>query len=353
MAGSIGQANHGRGLDVQHRTTPLAAEERAEVSVVVCTHSAERRQMLEDLIGSIASGSLQPREVVLVVDRNPALLEDLSAQQWPLPVRVLASAGSGLAAARNTGWQALESPLVAFIDDDAVASDGWLLELAAAFDEYQADVIGGHLEPRWTGGEPAWFSPSLGWVVGCSYVGMPDLPARVRNVIGCNMLIRRSLLERLGGFNTSFGRTGGGLAGAEETELCVRANQLGAVVMLIAGASVEQILPAQRGRLAYALRRGWDEGHSKQQLRSLHGRAVLGTETRYARGLLREAGTRFVTGIRRRETRELRRVIAVMAVLSSTTLSFLRYTLTSEAMAATAALRGPRRLIPKRVDHDA
>lgn len=352
MAGSIGEANRG-GLDEQHRTTPLGAVERPEVSVVVCTHSAERRQMLEDLIGSIASGSLQPRDVVLVVDRNPALLEELSSHRWPLPVRVLASSGSGLAAARNTGWQALQSPLVAFIDDDAVASSGWLHELVAAFDQYGADVIGGHLEPRWIGGEPAWFSPSLGWVVGCSYEGMPNVPARVRNVIGCNMLIRRSLLERLGGFNTSFGRTGGGLAGAEETELCIRANQLGAVVMLIGGASVEQILPAQRGRLAYALRRGWDEGHSKQQLMSLHGRAVLGTETRYARGLLREAGARFMTGIRRRETRELRRAVAVLAVLSSTTLSLVGYTLTSEAMAATVALHGPRRLIPERVDHDA
>lgn len=324
----------------------------AEVSVVVCTHSAERRQMLEDLIRSIASGSLQPREIVIVVDRNPPLLEELQARRWEIPVRVLANSGSGLSAARNTGWQALQSNVVAFIDDDAVASSAWLDELVAAFGQYKADILGGQLEPRWSGGEPAWFSPSLGWVVGCSYDGMPRLPARVRNVIGCNMLIRRSLLEQLGGFNTSFGRTGGRLSGAEETELCIRANQQGAVVMLIPGASVDQILPAARGRFAHFLRRAWDEGHSKQQLRTLHGRAVLGTETRYARGLLREAGARFLTGVRRRQIRELQRAFAVLAVLSSTTISFLGHSLTSAASSATVTLRGPRTLVPTRVEHD-
>jgi len=346
MGGSTGEAIRGRGLDEDRRLVPRV-ETGPEVSIVVCTHTAERRRMLEDLIRSIASGSLQPREVVIVVDRNPPLLDALRAQRWPLPVRLLASSGSGLSAARNTGWQALQSALVAFIDDDAVASGDWLRELVAAFQQYQADVIGGRLEPRWSGGEPAWFSPSLGWVVGCSYDGMPRVPALVRNVIGCNMLIRRALLERLGGFNTSFGRTGGGLAGAEETELCIRANHLGAVVMLIPGASVEQILPAARGRFAYFLRRGWDEGHSKQQLRALHGRVVLGTETRYARGLLQEVRARCVTAMRRRQIRELQRAFAVLAVLSSTTISFLGHSLTSAAISATVTLRGPRTLVPK------
>lgn len=351
MGGPI-QGGVRRGVDAVRRTAAPGEVGRDDVSVVVCTHSAERRQMLGELIRSIASGSLQPREIVIVVDRNPPLFEELRAERWPLPLRVIASSGSGLAAARNTGWQALQSPLVAFIDDDALASTRWLHELVSAVDRYQADVIGGDLEPRWAAGEPSWFSPSLGWVVGCSYEGMPQAPARVRNVIGCNMLIRRALLERLDGFNTSFGRTGEGLAGAEETELCIRANQSGALVMLIPGASVAQILPAERGTLSYAVRRGWDEGHSKQQLRALHGRVVLGTEARYARGLVREAGARVVAGMRRRQTRELRRAFALMAVLSATSISFLGHTLTDRLKTATVALRGPRTLIPERVDHD-
>lgn len=308
--------------------------------------------MLEDLLQSIASGTLPPHEVVIVVDRNPTLFDELAGRHWSQAVRVLASPGSGLAAARNAGWQAAISPLVAFVDDDAVATPAWLEKLIAAKDRHVADVVGGWIEPQWSNGEPLWYTRRLGWVVGCSYEGMPRSPAQVRSVIGCNMLIRRSLLEGLGGFDTSFGRTGRGLAGAEETELCIRANQSGAVVMQIPEASVAQVLPAERGTFAYAIRRAWNEGHSKQQLKTLHGRVVLGTEARYTRALLREAAARFINGMGRRRPRELRRASALVAVLTVTTTSFLWHSLTAGVTTATVTVRGSRTLVPTPVDHD-
>lgn len=308
----------------------------AGVSVVVCTHSAERRQLLEDLLRSIDTGTLQPHEVVIVVDRNPALFAALSSQPWPLPVRVLESSGSGLAAARNTGWRAVRASLVAFIDDDALASPGWLEELFEAAEQHGADVVGGWIEPHWTNGEPAWFTPLLGWVIGCSYEGLPIVPAKVRNVIGCNMLIRRDLLERLGGFETTLGRSGGGLAGCEETELCIRANRSGAEIMMIPGARVAQVLPAFRGTLSHAVRRGWHEGRSKRMLVRLHG-PVLHTETRYARALLRDAASRFGRGILKGRPREVTRSIGLVVVLGATTLSYFVY-----AVVQPAALTGQR-----------
>ena len=73
------------------------AARASTVSVVVCTHTVARRQMLENLIESIAVGSLRPVEVVVVVDRNRPLYEDLEdaelaaaaarhreSRQWPL-----------------------------------------------------------------------------------------------------------------------------------------------------------------------------------------------------------------------------------------------------------------------------
>jgi GT2 family glycosyltransferase len=278
--------------------------------------------MLQNLIESIADGELQPVEVVVVVDRNRPLFDALVAASWPLPLRVIESPGSGLSAARNAGWQAVSSPLVAFIDDDAIATPGWLAELAAGLDLHHADVVGGAIEPTWIGEAPGWYSRYLGWVVGCSYEGLPREAARVRNVIGCNMLFRRELLERLGGFDTTLGRTNNGLAGCEETELCIRANRAGAAVVLIPGAGVSQILPADRRRFRYALKRGWDEGRSKRMLVALHGR-VLGTESAYARALLGQTLRWVGTGIVRRRASDLRHAGALIAVLSSTTASYL------------------------------
>lgn len=293
------------------------------VSVVACTHTVDRRPLLLDLVASIARGTLQPTEVVIVVDRNPALLESLSSNAWPLPVRVIASPGSGLAAARNAGWQAAASRLVAFIDDDAVASETWLAELVEAIDRHAADIVGGSISPQWAGGSaPSWYTPLLGWIVGCSYDGMPTEPARVRNVIGCNMLFKRDLLERLGGFEVGLGRTDTGLAGCEETELCIRANRAGASVVLIPGAPVSQVLPMDRKRLGYAVRRGWGEGRSKRRLVALHGE-VLGTETTYTRTLIRTALGLVASGVVHRRLDDLRRAVALVLVLGATGTSYL------------------------------
>ena len=300
----------------------VGAKRASTVSVVVCTHSAARREMLGNLIESIAAGSLRPVDLVIVVDRNRPLFEALEDASWPLPLRVIESPGSGLSAARNAGWQSVTSPLVAFIDDDAVASPGWLEELTEAVDQHAADVVGGAIEPRWTGEAPTWYSPLLGWVVGCSYEGLPVEPAKVRNVIGCNMLFRRDLLERLGGFDTTLGRTNNGLAGCEETELCIRANRAGANVVLIPGAQVAQILPPDRRRFRYAVRRGWDEGRSKRMLVALHGQ-VLATEATYTRALLRQTVRWVRTGILHRRAADIRHAGGLLAVLSSTTASYL------------------------------
>lgn len=302
---------------------PEAAGHDLDVAVVVCTHTFERRRLLEGLIDSLVAGTVAPREVVVVVDRNPELAAALGAHPWPRPVTVIESAGAGLAAARNTGWRAVTAPLVAFIDDDAVASPTWLEELAEAARSSDAGVIGGRIDPVWEGGEPSWYSPMLGWVVGCSYEGQPTEPAKVRNVIGCNMLVRRDLLVRLGGFETTLGRSGTGLAGAEETELCIRAGMLGVDVLLIPGARVVQVLPAARATLRHAIRRGWAEGRSKRMLVRLHG-GVLGTESDYAGALLRQSATRLARGVLTLRPVEILRAVALVAVLGATTLAYFQ-----------------------------
>jgi glucosyl-dolichyl phosphate glucuronosyltransferase len=311
---------------------PDAPGEQPDISVVVCTYTFDRWAVLAETIESVARGSVKPREVVIVVDGNPSLLTALVAVSWPMPVRIIPSSGRGVADARNAGWEATSGQLVAFIDDDGVASPTWLQELAEAIDVHQAGIVGGRVEPRWSNGEPAWYSPSLGWIVGCSYEGLPTTASPVRNVIGCNMLIRRELLQRLDGFESSLGRTQTSLAGGEETDICIRANAAGAGVVMIPGAKVAQVLPHERATLAYAIRRGWDEGDSKQQLVGLRG-PVLGTESRYARSLLREAVRRFGRGARRASARELQRAAGLLIVLSATTLSYIAHTLAAKTRA--------------------
>ena len=85
--------------------------------------------------------------------------------------------------------------------------------------------VGGTSLPAWEGMKPGWFPEELLWAVGCTYKGMPSTQSEVRNVFGGSACFRRDIFNQFGGFNTNLGRTAVGLAGCEETELCLRIAQ--------------------------------------------------------------------------------------------------------------------------------
>jgi GT2 family glycosyltransferase len=289
------------------------------VSLVVCTYTFDRLSMLRDLLDSVATGSRRPDETIVVIDREPVLEARLREELATRGVRVLGSPAGGLSAARNIGWRAAQGHWIAFVDDDAVVDEQWLERLVATAEAEGSAVAGGRIDPIWTGGDaPAWYTERLGWIVGCSFRGLPTRTSRVRSIIGCNMLLRRELLERLGGFALSLGREGGTLIGSEETELCIRAGRVGALVHFMPEARVWQIVPPQRRRLGYARRRAWGEGVSKARLAALHG-PVLGVESQYTRELIVEAVTRLFRGRRT----EVTRGAAQLTTLAITTSAYL------------------------------
>jgi hypothetical protein len=67
-------------------------------------------------------------------------------------------------------------------------------------------VLGGKIEPLWLEARPGWFPDEFGWVVGCTFRGMPVEETPVRNVIGANMSVRRDVLVAAGGFRHSYSR---------------------------------------------------------------------------------------------------------------------------------------------------
>jgi len=116
------------------------------VAVVVATRN--RAELLLRLLdGLAAQRGAPPFEVVVVddgsTDGTPERVEK-AAPALPMPVRVLRQERStGPAGARNRGWQATETPLVAFTDDDCVPVAGWLAALVAAVETDGAALAAG------------------------------------------------------------------------------------------------------------------------------------------------------------------------------------------------------------------
>ena len=195
-----------------------------DASIIICTYSSNR---WNDLIAAIESAEQQlppARQIVVVVDHNPYLLEQVR-NRYPHITVVENRYRQGLSGARTSGITAAVGARIAFLDDDAVAEQDWLELLCAWCDEPNVVGAGGRVVPAWSGDLPRWFPEEFYWVLGCSYRGMPTTSAAVRNVFGGCMCVRREVFDHFGGFHNHMGRVSDTPLGCEETELCIRVNQ--------------------------------------------------------------------------------------------------------------------------------
>jgi GT2 family glycosyltransferase len=266
-------------------------------SVVICSYAAERWDDLIAAVDSVRGQTASPFELIVCVDHNDELLARVRAE-LPDVVAVANAEERGLSGARNSGLAVARGEVIAFLDDDACAAPDWLEHLLAAYTDGSVIGVGGAIDPAWVAGRPAGFPQEFDWVVGCSYAGLPDQPAPVRNLIGANMSIRRSVFDTVGGFSSGIGRVGQLPVGCEETELCIRARQSipGAEFLFEPRARVTHSVPASRATWAYFRSRCYAEGISKAQVTALAGsRDGLSSERSY---VLRALPVGFLRGIR-------------------------------------------------------
>lgn len=162
-----------------------------------------------DLLRRCLTG-LAAEDVLVVHDGNAGIVALLAE----LEVTGLQIAEPGVSAKRNAGWRQATSEVVAFTDDDCEPAPGWLRALTAV----NADLVAGPVTPH-----PA--DPAGGrWDRTVTATGPGFYP-------GCNLLVRRAFLDKVGGFDTD-------LDGGEDTDLVCRVRKAGAVVGWAADATV-------------------------------------------------------------------------------------------------------------------
>jgi glycosyltransferase involved in cell wall biosynthesis len=243
-----------------------------QVSIVICAYTLDR---WDSLIASVQSGfdqTLAPLEVIVVIDHNDELLERATKEFANASV-VANQSIKGLSGARNTGVALAVGDVVAFLDDDAYADQAWLEGLTEPFADPLVAGTGGWILPHWESQAAPWFPESFYWILGCSYLGLPETNATIRNPIGANMAIRRSVFTEVGGFSSGLGRIGLIPLGCEETELCIRYTKRfpDTRIVLTREAVVHHRVPTSRLTWHYFWTRCWAEGLSKAAVSSLVG----------------------------------------------------------------------------------
>jgi GT2 family glycosyltransferase len=235
-------------------------------SIVIPTRA--RPSYLEVALTSILPQAQDAGAEVLVVDdagsseHTRALTERFGARYEPH------SEPRGLNVARNTGVERSHGELVVFVDDDIRASPGWLQALLDAARKHpDVDVFAGPIRPSFEGRR--WRS--------CGREGAPitslDLGPRDTDADyawGANMAIRRSALERVGGFDESL------KDGGDEQEWQDRlqsASGEASRVRYIANASVEHRRIGRDARLSSLSHAAEVRGRAARRFDARQGRA--------------------------------------------------------------------------------
>ena len=262
-------------------------DEVLDATVLICTYN--RADLLAETLDSLRC-TIAPTVTwdVVVVDNNSTdRTRDVVTSRiddFPVPLTYLFEPRQGKSNALNTGLAATDATIVVFTDDDVRVAEHWLeASCRPMLDDRSIDYTGGPVLPIWERPRPAWLDGSRADLWGT--LAILDYGAerfcfeeRRRVPLGANMSVRRTLIERIGGFDPALGRKGASLLGQEQAEFFCRSRAAGARGVYVPDASVLHHVPARRLTREYFLRWWFWKGVSKARLEQRHPVTELGVD---------------------------------------------------------------------------
>jgi len=263
------------------------------ISAIICTHN--REQYLGAAIDSLLGQTMGSYEIIVVDNASTdGTAEVVKSRLDDSRVHYVLESTLGLSVARNTGAKAAKGQILAYLDDDAEASVGWLAALVAVFEkEERVAIAGGKVTLIWPpkAHPPSWLSDDLSNGLGAYdlgneliYIQNPALTPR-----GLNYAVRKPFLQEVGGFDTHLGRVGTNLLSNEEQQMTRLALERDWKVAYVPEALAAHNVAPARMRPGWFLSRSWWQGISESYREQASGTTGLWQ--------LRSGGERLVRGL--------------------------------------------------------
>ncbi len=192
-------------------------EELSRASVIVPTICEDPEELI-DVVESLLQLDYPDFEVIVVDNRAANNKRPLPEFRENARLRIVEESRPGVSAARNCGAAVARGDFFAFTDDDVVVDKGWLRALGARFAlDRSIDAIGGLVLPAELNAQPQlWFEEFYGGFsqsFQASTVRLSDhdradvlFPYNAgRFGAGCNIAMRRSAFNSIGGFDLDLG----------------------------------------------------------------------------------------------------------------------------------------------------
>jgi len=205
-----------------------------KLSVIVCTRNRAYAitRCLDSIAQALANAAPVEAEIV-VVDNASEDGTQAAVNAWAetcsFPVRVLHEPRKGLAVARNCGFHGAQGEILAFTDDDCRMDLDYVKDLLRHFAGDTAPVLrGGRVEL----GDPADLPITVKTENTLRRWSRTIHSARYESlgkcIVGCNMAMRRSVVEQLGDFDWQFSTKA--IPAGEDTDYVFRAYLAGVTI---------------------------------------------------------------------------------------------------------------------------
>ncbi len=139
---------------------------------------------------------------------------------YPFEIKIIPTGSIHPGEKRDIGIRSTDSEIIAFIDDDVYPDANWLMVAISIF-EKNNDVaaVGG---PAVTPSNDSFLKKISGYIYssflgggGYRYRYIPESTREVDDYPSCNLIIRKDVLDKIGGFNTEFWP-------GEDTVICLK-----------------------------------------------------------------------------------------------------------------------------------
>lgn len=232
-----------------------------QISVVICTYN--RASYIQDALSSLYAQTLDKSLFeVLVVNNNSTDDTEIVCRQFidghpEMNTTFLNEPRQGASFARNTGSALARSPLLCFMDDDAVATSDYLERIIRFFGQHaDAGGLGGRIIPRYIPAEPKWMSYYVSSLVGnFDYAPEVKVFEPGKYPLESNMIVRKADFDRIGGFNSALPGVVGTLRiGGEGKDFFLRLQALGNRIYYDPAIKVDHVVEVKKLTREYMYR---------------------------------------------------------------------------------------------------
>lgn len=186
-------------------------EARMPISVIIC--SRERGPSLRDTLDSLFTPknlTASDWECLLAYyppDLPTAEVAKDYARTFPDRLIPIRQHGDGKSRALNDSVRAARGEILAFTDDDCLCDAGYLEGIREVFRDPQIDVVEGRQFVQFEGDRAAWIGDDLIRAMGLVDFGdkLHEMPASSAWLSGSDMVVRRSVFAKTGGYRPDLG----------------------------------------------------------------------------------------------------------------------------------------------------